>query len=88
MTTSTACRDCGAAIDFRLTAAQRWQAIDPATAEPHGATCQARRRRELPDDVCHRCGSLAVRRGAGTGIHFASLRCDDGGTFRWLRGGS
>jgi hypothetical protein len=60
------CRRCGSPIAFRLTPPGRWQPIDPE-GEVHFATCTAKQRPQLPDDVCLSCGSLDVARGPGKG---------------------
>jgi hypothetical protein len=78
------CPACKAPIVFCSTVRGKHQPVDP-DGEIHFATCPARQRPTLPDNVCVSCGSLDVVRGPGKGPHAASLRCRDCGAFRWLR---
>lgn len=80
----TTCKKCGTLIDFRRTSAGNLQPVDADGGDVHFATCGARVRRELPENCCHRCGSTSVVRGPGTETYYASLRCEDCRTFRWL----
>ena len=77
------CRSCDAPITFATTAAGKLMPQD-ADGTPHFATCPVRKRLSLPDDVCLRCGSRTVERGPGSGQHYASLRCRDCRSHRWL----
>jgi hypothetical protein len=78
------CRDCGAPINWRETPSGRYQPIDPETGEVHFVTCSARPKRNLPVDVCLKCGSRNVEQGPGAGPHYARLRCLSCQYLRWL----
>lgn len=81
---TAACRACGNPIAFRLLPSGRYQPLDPETGEVHFSTCPARLRPQLPTDTCLRCGSSDIRREAGTGQHYAAIRCIACGAHRWL----
>lgn len=80
------CRECQQSIAFRETASGKMQPIN-ADGSVHFGSCPARKaaRPTYPDDLCMRCESHNTERGAGTGQHYASLRCLDCGAHRWLR---
>lgn len=80
------CRDCQAPIEFRETPAGRLQPVN-ADGTVHFGSCSVRRanRPTYPEDLCMRCESHNTQRGPGVGQHYASLRCNECGAFRWLR---
>jgi len=80
---STACRECGAPIEFQLTQAGKWQPLNP-DGSVHFATCAARPKNNYPRDVCIACGSTNVEEGPGAGPHYARLRCLACQSLRWL----
>jgi DNA-directed RNA polymerase subunit RPC12/RpoP len=82
---ASACRNCGAPIDWRETSNGRLQPIDPDTGEVHFATCAARPAKPaLPSHVCLKCGSLDLEHLPGVAMHHGAIRCRDCGAHRWL----